>query len=137
MKGASIFDHSMFKKKSMEHMEATAKSTHALKRVLKPFDLVMLGIGGIIGTGIFVLSGVAAGLHAGNALPFSFIIAGTVCLFAALYYAELSTMIPVPEVPIPTVTRHWAKYGPGSLAGHSSWSMVLPYLQWPLAGQAT
>ena len=95
MKGASIFDHSMFQKKSMEHMEATAKSTHALKRVLKPFDLVMLGIGGIIGTGIFVLSGVAAGLHAGNALPLSFIIAGTVCLFAALCYAEFSTMIPV------------------------------------------
>ena len=61
MKGASIFDHSMFQKKSMEHMEATAKSTHALKRVLKPFDLVMLGIGGIIGTGIFVLSGVVIG----------------------------------------------------------------------------
>ncbi|MDO9326901.1 MAG: amino acid permease, partial [Methanoregula sp.] len=95
MKGGSLFDHSMFQKKSMEHMEATAKSTNALKRVLKPFDLVMLGIGGIIGTGIFVLSGVAAGSYAGNALPLSFVIAGTVCLFAALCYAEFSTMIPV------------------------------------------
>jgi basic amino acid/polyamine antiporter, APA family len=95
MKGASFFDHSMFQKKSTEHMEETVKGTHALKRVLKPFDLVMLGIGGIIGTGIFVLSGVAAGSYAGNALPLSFLIAGTVCLFAALCYAEFSTMIPV------------------------------------------
>ncbi len=95
MKGASLFNHSMFQKKSTKHMEETVKGTHALKRVLKPFDLVMLGIGGIIGTGIFVLSGVAAGSYAGNALPISFIIAGTVCLFAALCYAEFSTMIPV------------------------------------------
>jgi basic amino acid/polyamine antiporter, APA family len=95
MKGTSMFDHSMFQKKSMESTEETAKGSQALKRVLKPFDLVMLGVGGIIGTGIFVLSGVAAGLHAGNALPLSFILAGVVCLFAALCYAEFSTMIPV------------------------------------------
>jgi basic amino acid/polyamine antiporter, APA family len=95
MKGTSIFNHSMFQKKSMEHAEETVRSTHALKRVLRPFDLIMLGVGGIIGTGIFVLSGVAAGLHAGNALPISFIIAGVVCLFAALCYAEFSTMIPI------------------------------------------
>lgn len=95
MKNRSIFDHSMFWKKPIGLMEGGANHTHSLKRVLKPFDLVMLGIGGIIGTGIFVLSGVAAGLYAGNALPLSFIIAGTVCLFAALCYAEFSTMIPV------------------------------------------
>jgi APA family basic amino acid/polyamine antiporter len=63
--------------------------------VLGPFELILLGIGGLVGTGIFVLSGVAAGLHAGNALPLSFIIAGVACLFAALCYAEFSTMIPV------------------------------------------
>jgi APA family basic amino acid/polyamine antiporter len=91
----SIFDHSMFRKKPMVPAGGATKNTPALKRVLKPFDLMMMGIGGIIGTGIFVLSGVAAGLHAGNALPVSFIIAGTVCLFAALCYAEFSTMIPV------------------------------------------
>ncbi len=65
-----------------------------LKRVLRPTDLILMGIGAIIGTGVFVLSGVAAG-YAGNALPLSFIIAGIVCLFAALCYAEFSTMIPV------------------------------------------
>jgi APA family basic amino acid/polyamine antiporter len=95
MNGDSLFDHSMFKKKSVDRIEEGSKSSRALKRVLTPFDLVMLGVGGIIGTGIFVLSGVAAGLHAGNALPISFIIAGVVCLFAALCYAEFSTMIPV------------------------------------------
>ena len=98
MCGKSLFDHSMFKKKPVDavgSVEETANGAPALKRVLTPFDLVMLGIGGIIGTGIFVFSGVAAGLHAGNALPVSFIIAGVVCLFAALCYAEFSTMIPV------------------------------------------
>lgn len=130
MKGLSIFDHSMFRKKSMEHMEATAKSTHALKRVLKPFDLVMLGIGGIIGTGIFVLSGVAASSYAGNALPLSFIIAGMVCLFTAFCYAEFSTMIPVAG------SAYTYSYT-ALLAGHSSWNMVLPYLPLPSAGPAT
>ncbi|MDD1694584.1 MAG: amino acid permease [Methanoregula sp.] len=91
----SIFNHTMFSKKPMAPPGGATKDTPSLKRVLKPVDLVMLGVGGIIGTGIFVLSGVAAGLHAGNALPLSFIIAGTVCLFAALCYAEFSTMIPV------------------------------------------
>ncbi len=92
---AAFFNHSMFKKKPIASADEGVKNGHGLKRVLKPFDLIMLGVGGIIGTGIFVLSGVAAGLHAGNALPISFIIAGTVCLFAALCYAEFSTMIPV------------------------------------------
>ena len=93
--GRPFSDHSMFQKKTIHTLVETAKSSQGLRRVLRPFDLVMLGIGGIIGTGIFVLSGVAAGLHAGNALPLSFIIAGVVCLFAALCYAEFSTMIPV------------------------------------------
>jgi basic amino acid/polyamine antiporter, APA family len=91
----SVFDHPMFKKKPLMPAVGVTQNTPVLKRVLKPFDLMMLGVGGIIGTGIFVLSGVAAGLYAGNALPVSFIIAGTVCLFAALCYAEFSTMVPV------------------------------------------
>jgi len=95
MKGRSIADHSMFRRRSIDALVENAQKAGGLRRVLKPFDLVMLGIGGIIGTGIFVLSGVAAGLHAGNALPLSFIVAGIVCLFAALCYAEFSTMIPV------------------------------------------
>jgi basic amino acid/polyamine antiporter, APA family len=95
MKNRFSFDHSMFWRKPVQDLHAEISSRPALKRVLRPFDLILMGIGAIIGTGVFVLSGVAAGLHSGNALPLSFIIAGIVCLFAALCYAEFSTMIPV------------------------------------------
>jgi APA family basic amino acid/polyamine antiporter len=67
----------------------------ALKRALGPLDLVMLGIGGIIGTGIFVLSGVAAVDHAGPAVVASYAVAGLACVFAGLCYAEFATMIPI------------------------------------------
>jgi basic amino acid/polyamine antiporter, APA family len=84
----------MFWRKPARDMPAESHDQPGLKRVLRPVDLVLMGIGAIIGTGVFVLSGVAAG-YAGNALPLSFIIAGIVCLFAALCYAEFATMIPV------------------------------------------
>ena len=64
-----------------------------LKRCLTAFDLTLLGIGCIIGTGIFVLSGVAAAQHAGPAIVLSFILSGTACGFAALCYAELSSAV--------------------------------------------
>lgn len=66
----------------------------ALRRSLGPFQLMMLGIGAIIGTGIFVLTAVGAE-RAGPGLMLSFVIAGAVCAFAALAYAELSSMVPV------------------------------------------
>ncbi|MFA6331939.1 MAG: amino acid permease [Methanoregula sp.] len=95
MTGWFPFNHSMFWRKPIHTNEKETPGQPALKRVLKPIDLVLMGIGGIIGTGVFVLTGVAAGLHSGNALPLSFLIAGVVCLFAALCYSEFSTMIPV------------------------------------------
>ena len=64
-----------------------------LKRALGAFDLTMLGIGCIIGTGIFVLTGVVAAQHAGPAIVLSFILSGTACAFAALSYAELAGAI--------------------------------------------
>jgi APA family basic amino acid/polyamine antiporter len=64
-----------------------------LKRCLTAFDLTLLGIGCIIGTGIFVLSGVAAAQHAGPAIVLSFILSGTACGFAALCYAELASAV--------------------------------------------
>src|ERR1700757_4718752 len=64
-----------------------------LKRCLGAFDLTMLGIGCIIGTGIFVLTGVVAAQHAGPAIVMSFILSGTACAFAALSYAELAGAI--------------------------------------------
>ena len=67
----------------------------ALRRALGPLDLVLLGIGAIIGTGIFVLSGVAAVDHAGPAVTASFAVAGLACGLAALCYAEFATMLPI------------------------------------------
>jgi amino acid permease len=64
-----------------------------LKRCLGAFDLTMLGIGCIIGTGIFVLTGVVSAQHAGPAIVLSFVISGIACAFAALSYAELAGAI--------------------------------------------
>jgi APA family basic amino acid/polyamine antiporter len=75
--------------------EAEGRAGTALKRALGPVDLVLLGIGGIIGTGIFVLTGVAAVDHAGPAVVASFAVAGLACVFAGLCYAEFATMIPI------------------------------------------
>jgi APA family basic amino acid/polyamine antiporter len=68
---------------------------HSLKRALGPIDLTLLGIGGIIGTGIFVLTGVAAQQDAGPAVVASFALAGLVSALAALCYAEFSTLLPI------------------------------------------
>jgi len=69
--------------------------TSELKRSLGPWNLVFLGIGCIIGAGIFVRTGSAAALYAGPAVLFAFVIAGIVCAFAGLCYAELSSTLPV------------------------------------------
>ncbi|MDJ0626455.1 MAG: amino acid permease [Candidatus Caenarcaniphilales bacterium] len=67
----------------------------ALKRVLGPFDLIMMGVGCIIGVGIYILSGVAAANYAGPAVVLSFILAGVLCGFVALSYGELASMFPL------------------------------------------
>lgn len=64
-----------------------------LKKCLSAFDLTLLGIGAIIGTGIFVLTGVAAATQSGPAVVLSFVVAGTACTFAALAYAELASSV--------------------------------------------
>jgi len=64
-----------------------------LRRCLSAFDLTMLGIGAIIGAGIFVLTGVAAATKAGPAIVLSFVLAGFACAFAALAYAELAATV--------------------------------------------
>ncbi len=66
-----------------------------MKRVLNPFELVLFGIGAVVGTGIFVITGVAAANFAGPVIVVSFVIAGVVCLFAALCYAEFAARVPV------------------------------------------
>src|SRR5499427_6193755 len=75
--------------------EAQESGEHSLKRALGPTNLISLGIGAIIGTGIFVLTGTASANHAGPAIVLSFILAGTASVFAGLCYAEFASMIPV------------------------------------------
>ena len=85
---------SLFRTKNLDAMLATAQKPGGLKKVLGPFDLVLMGIGAIVGTGIFVLTGTGA-VTAGPALTLSFIIAALACGFAALCYAEFASSVPV------------------------------------------
>ncbi len=75
--------------------EAHETGEHSLKRALGPVNLITLGIGAIIGTGIFVLTGAASALYAGPAIVLSFILAGFGCVFAGLCYAEFASLIPI------------------------------------------
>ena len=75
--------------------EASETGEHCLKRALGPINLVTLGIGAIIGAGIFVLTGSAAAQYAGPAIMLSYIVAGLGCVFAGLCYAEFASMIPI------------------------------------------
>ena len=84
----------LFRTKSIADM-IKGTEQHALKKTLGSMDLILLGIGCIIGTGIFVLTGVAAAKYAGPGIMLSFVLSGLACGFAALAYAELAAMIPV------------------------------------------
>jgi len=75
--------------------EASDTSDHSLRRALGPVNLITLGIGAIIGAGIFVLTGTAAAMFAGPAIVLSFVVAGVGCVFAGLCYAEFASMIPI------------------------------------------
>ena len=78
---------SIFRTKPIESTDA------GLKRCLSAFDLTLLGIGAIIGTGIFVLTGIAAANQAGPAVVLSFVVSGFACAFAALAYSELAASV--------------------------------------------
>jgi len=83
----------IFRTKCIEDL-VRGTERHALKKTLGSVDLVLLGIGCIIGTGIFVLTGVAAAKYAGPGIMLSFVLSGLACAFAAMAYAELAAMIP-------------------------------------------
>jgi len=95
-----------------------------LNRTLGPGALIAIGIGGIIGTGIFVLTGLAAAQHAGPAIVFSFIIAALGCVFAGLCYAEFSSMVPVSGS---AYAYSYATLGEFT-AWFVGWNLVLEYL---------
>jgi len=85
----------LFARKPVAQLLAEEAGDHRLKRVLTSWALISLGIGCIIGAGIFVMTGVAAHDKAGPALSLSYVVAGTACALAALCYAEFASMVPV------------------------------------------
>src|SRR6202051_169629 len=85
----------LFQIKTHEALVRELQGENRLHRVLGPIQLSSLGVGAIIGTGIFVLTGVAAHDLAGPALMLSFVASGLTCIFAALCYAEFASMVPV------------------------------------------
>ncbi len=116
---------SLFATKSIDLIiaEAQETGTHTLKKTLNSLDLTMLGIGAIIGTGIFVLTGQAAGKHAGPAVIISMILAGIVSTFAALCYSEFAASVPI--------SGSAYAYGYGTLgefvAWIIGWDLILEY----------
>ena len=84
----------LFRKKPIGDLLKRREGTQ-LKQTLGAFDLIMLGVGAIVGTGIFILPGTVAATHSGPAIVFSFIIAAFVCALAGMCYSEFSSAIPV------------------------------------------
>jgi len=99
-------------------------SGHQLKRVLGPLHLTLLGIGCVIGAGIFVLTGQAAASYAGPAISLSFVLSGVACVFAGLCYAEFASMIPVAGS---AYTYAYATLGE-VFAWIIGWDLILEYL---------
>ncbi|HEX7669394.1 MAG TPA: amino acid permease [Polyangiaceae bacterium] len=115
----------LFARKSVDHLRADADAPHhQLKRSLGGLDLVMLGIGAIIGTGIFVLTGRAAAANAGPGVALSFVVAGIASAFAGLCYAEMASMIPIAGS---AYTYAYATMGE-LVAWIIGWDLVLEYL---------
>ena len=85
----------LFRRKSVTDLQKEAETDHSLKRALGALNLTMLGIGAIIGTGIFVLTGTVAAQNAGPAVVLSFVLAGVASIFAALCYAEFASLVPM------------------------------------------
>src|SRR5436305_1916854 len=110
--------------KSIAELHEQESTGNQLRRALTATQLTLLGIGGIIGTGLFVLTGTAAANHAGPALPLAFIVAGIGCAFAALCYAEFAAMIPVSGS---AYSYSYATLGEG-IAWFIGWNLILEYL---------
>ena len=113
----------LFATKPIETLLAEAEGEKSLKRTLSATSLVALGIGAIIGAGIFTLTGVAAATHAGPAMVYSFILAAVGCAFAGLCYSEFSTMIPIAGS---AYTYSYATMGE-LIAWVIGWALVLEY----------
>src|ERR1035437_10572021 len=114
----------LFRRKSVADLQAEVLTDKSLKRALGPVNLTALGIGAVIGAGIFVLTGQAAAKYAGPAIVFSFVLAGLACAFAGLCYAEFSAMIPISGS---RYTYGYATMGE-FVAWIIGWDLILEYL---------
>ena len=114
---------SLFATKPLSRILAESEGEHALHRTLGPVQLVALGIGAIIGAGLFSLTGIAAANHAGPAVVLSFVLAALGCAFAGLCYSEFSTMIPIAGS---AYTYSYATMGE-LMAWIIGWDLVLEY----------
>jgi APA family basic amino acid/polyamine antiporter len=113
----------LFRRKSVTDLQAEAAQDHSLKRALGPWNLTALGIGAIIGTGIFVLTGTVAAQNSGPAVVLSFVIAGLASVFAALCYAEFASLVPMAGS---AYTYGYATLGE-FIAWIIGWDLVLEY----------
>ena len=116
--------NSLFRTKSIDQLHQEASDDHGLKRALSATNLTTLGIGAIIGAGIFVLTGQAAAQYAGPAIVLSFVISGLACAFAGLCYAEFASMIPIAGS---AYTYSYATLGE-FMAWIIGWDLILEYL---------
>src|SRR5438445_6931332 len=113
----------LFATKPLQLLLDEMAGEHRLRRVLGPVSLTALGVGAIIGTGIFVLTGIAAHDKTGPALMLSFVVAGVACIFAAMCYAEFASMVPVAGS---AYTYAYATLGE-LLAWIIGWDLLLEY----------
>ena len=116
-------DNQLFARKPHSMLLEELRGESRLRRVLGPIQLSSLGVGAIIGTGIFVLTGIAAHDRTGPALMLSFVVAGLTCIFAALCYAEFASMVPVAGS---AYTYAYATLGE-LMAWIIGWDLVLEY----------
>ncbi len=114
----------LFITKPLSLLMAESKSDQGLRKSLSAFNLTTLGIGAVIGAGIFVLTGQAAAQYAGPAIVISFLISGMACLFAGLCYAEFASMIPISGS---AYTYAYATMGE-FIAWIIGWDLILEYL---------
>src|SRR5205085_12595936 len=111
------------RRKNVNELQAEAASDQRLRRTLGPLNLVTLGIGAIVGTGIFVLTGEVAALNAGPAVVLSFVLAGAASVFAALCYSEFASLVPMAGS---AYTYGYATLGE-LIAWIIGWDLILEY----------
>lgn len=114
----------LFIRKTLSELQHEADNNNTLKRHLTAMNLVLLGIGAVIGAGIFVLTGTAAAIHAGPAVAISFMVSAVGCMLAGLCYAEFSSMIPISGS---AYTYGYATMGE-FIAWIIGWDLILEYL---------